>query len=163
MNASHKAGTKHYCPNLFHVSNKLPHASNAIVDMQPFPMVVRIRYRLGARVPFEKGLHAQLARLSSSFLTLVAICLAFMGFWRLFEDFDLSGDFVFASGILSHWQVWLAAAAGTQYVGWRLNVFARANAPTQEELEYQAQDELEYQASEEVETVSSGTPAGLLP
>jgi hypothetical protein len=43
----------------------------------------------------------------------------------LFQDLDLAGDFVFADGILSHWQVWLAAAALTQYAAWRLNRHSR--------------------------------------
>ena len=88
-------------------------------------MRVRIRFGRGSVVTRRKGKNARVALLGASFLTLVAICLAFMGFWRLFEDVDLAGDFVFASGILSHWQVWLAGACTIQYAAWRLTAYAR--------------------------------------
>jgi len=119
-------------------------------------MVVRIRFGRGAGVALQKSNNARLARLSASFLTLVAICLSFMGFWRLFEDFDLAGDFVIPTGILSHWQVWLAAAAGTQYAAWRLKGFAREEAPTEEELEFPDEPA-------ESEEISSGNRAELHP
>jgi hypothetical protein len=32
---------------------------------------------------------------------------------------------VFPTGLLSHWQVWIAAAAATQYGCWRLTRYAK--------------------------------------
>jgi len=121
--------------------------------MQALPMVVRIRFGRGSRVSLPKRPSAPLARLAASFLTLIAICLSFMGFWRLFEDLDLAGEFIFPAGILSHWQVWLAVAAGTQYAAWRLKSIARAESPTEEEIEFDAADE--------AEAISSGSQAAL--
>jgi hypothetical protein len=91
-------------------------------------MRVRIRFGRGSVVSRKRGKNAAVARLIASLLTLIAICLACMGFWRLFQDLDLAGDFVFSEGFLSHWQVWLAAACALQYGAWRLTVYARPSA-----------------------------------
>jgi hypothetical protein len=40
-------------------------------------------------------------------------------------DLDWAGAFVFQNGILSHWQVWIAAALAVQYVSWQLTRYAR--------------------------------------
>ena len=88
-------------------------------------MRVRIRFGRGSVVTRRKGKNARIALLIASLLTLVAICLAFMGFWRLFGDVDLAGDFVFSEGFFSHWQVWLGAAAAIQYTAWRLTGYSR--------------------------------------
>jgi hypothetical protein len=73
----------------------------------------------------RKGKNSRIALLGAGLLTLVAICLASLGFWRLSQDVGLAGDFVFADGFLSHWQVWIAAAVVTYYACWRLNRYAR--------------------------------------
>jgi hypothetical protein len=36
--------------------------------------------------------------------------------WRLGADLDWTGEFFISSGLLSHWQVWLALAIATQVV-----------------------------------------------
>jgi len=43
-----------------------------------------------------------------------------MGLWRMGADLDWAGNFVFQNGLLSYWQVWIAAAAGVQYANWRV-------------------------------------------
>lgn len=88
-------------------------------------MIVRIRFGRGPVVTRKKGKNAKLALLGGSLLTLVAICLAFMGSWRLFGDVDLAGDFIYPDGFLSHWQVWLGAAGVTQYIALRLTKYSR--------------------------------------
>jgi putative exporter of polyketide antibiotics len=88
-------------------------------------MVIRIRFGRGPVVTRRKGKNSRIAMLSASMLTLGSICLFTLGAWRLSEDLDLAGDFIFADGLLSHWQVWMAAAALTQYSGWSLTRYAR--------------------------------------
>ena len=90
----------------------------------PF-MVVRIRFGRGPVVTRRKGKNSRIALLASSLLTLIAICLLSLGIWRLCQDVNLAGDFIFTDGFLSHWQVWIAAAALTQYSCWRLSQYAR--------------------------------------
>jgi hypothetical protein len=88
-------------------------------------MVVRIRFGRGPVVTRRKGKNSRIALLASSLLTLISICLLSLGIWRLCQDVNLAGDFIFADGFLSHWQVWIAAAALTQYSCWRLSQYAR--------------------------------------
>jgi hypothetical protein len=89
------------------------------------PMLVRIRFGRGRLVTNRKGKNGRAARLLASLLTLIAISFAIFGFWRLGQDLDMLGDFVFPTGFLSHWQVWIAAAAATQYAVWRLMRYSR--------------------------------------
>jgi hypothetical protein len=88
-------------------------------------MVVKIRFGRGPVVTRRKGKNGGIAMLSASTLTMVSICFASMGFWRLAEDVDLTGGFLYTEGLRSHWQVWLFAAGTTQYSAWRLTRYAR--------------------------------------
>jgi hypothetical protein len=98
-------------------------------------MIVRIRFGQGRLVTNRKGKNSQAARLLASLLTLVAISFAIFGFWRLGQDLDILGDFVFSTGLLSHWQVWIAAAASTQYAVWRLMRYSKLGDPENGESE----------------------------
>jgi len=88
-------------------------------------MVVKIRFERGPLVARRKGKNSRIALLGAGFLTLVSICLASLGIWRLCQDVGLAGDFIFRDGFLSHWQVWIAAAGLSWYVCWRLNGYAK--------------------------------------
>ena len=88
-------------------------------------MVVKIRFGLGPVVSRRKGKNGRIAVFVASLLTLGAICLASLGIWRLCQDVGLAGDFIFTDGFLSHWQVWIGAAAAMQYSCWRLTRYAR--------------------------------------
>jgi hypothetical protein len=87
-------------------------------------MVVKVRFGRGAVVSRRSGKNRRLARLAASVLTLVSISCAALGIWRLGGDLAWTGDFVFSGGFLSHWQVWVAAAIGVQYLSWRLASYA---------------------------------------
>lgn len=91
-------------------------------------MIVRIRFGNGRRITRRKGKNSRIARMTASLLGLVAICLGIFGFWRLGEDLGFVGDFVFSTGFLSHWQVWMAAGAVTQYACWWLTRYSRQTA-----------------------------------
>ncbi len=88
-------------------------------------MIVRIRFGKSRPVTHRAGRNAPAARLTASFLSLVAISFGIFGFWRVGQDLGFAGDFVFSSGLLSHWQVWAAAAAITWYAAWWLNRYAK--------------------------------------
>lgn len=88
-------------------------------------MIVRIRFGRGPVVTRKKGKNARIALLGGSLLTLVAICLAFMGFWRLLGDVDLASEFIYTEGLFSHWQIWLGSAGAIQYAAWRLTQYSR--------------------------------------
>ncbi|HVW87341.1 MAG TPA: hypothetical protein VHB50_21790 [Bryobacteraceae bacterium] len=88
-------------------------------------MVVRIRFGRGPVVTRRKGKNSRIAMLAGSLLTMISICLASLGAWRLCKDLGLANDFIYADGVLSHWQVWIAAAVVTQFTCWRLTRYAR--------------------------------------
>ncbi len=83
-------------------------------------MVVHL-YGFAAR----EGKNGKAALLLASLLSLVSISFAVLGLWRIGEDLGFAGDFVFPTGLLSHWQVWVAAAASTQYGCWRLTRYSK--------------------------------------
>jgi hypothetical protein len=60
----------------------------------------------------------------ASLMTLVAFGCASLGVWRVGSDLGWAGDFVLQKGFLSHWQVWMGAAAGVQYASVRLTRYA---------------------------------------
>lgn len=88
-------------------------------------MVIRIRFGRGPVVTRRKGKNSRIATLGASMLTLVSISCASLGMWRVANDLEWAGDFVFHDGFLSHWQVWIGAAASVQYAAWRLTRYAR--------------------------------------
>lgn len=97
-------------------------------------MVVRIRFGFGPLVTRRKGKNSRAAALAASLLTLIAICIGSLGVWRLAQDVSLAGNFFFSDGLLSHWQVWIGAAAIVQYLGWRLTRYAN-NAAAAHDVE----------------------------
>lgn len=88
-------------------------------------MIVRVRFGPGRRVTHRRGKNSHAARLLASLLSLISISLAVFGFWRLGQDLGLTGEFVFSTGLLSHWQVWMGSAAAVQYACWRLTRYSR--------------------------------------
>ena len=97
-------------------------------------MIVRIRLGRGSAISRRAGKNSRIARLAAYLLTITSIICASFGLWRLGNDLDWSGDFVFTSGALSHWQVWIAAAIAAQYLAWQLTSYARtADQPEPDE------------------------------
>jgi hypothetical protein len=102
-------------------------------------MVVKIHFGRGPVVARRMGKNSRIALLAAGVSTMVSICFASLGIWRLCEDVGLAGDFVFTDGFVSHWQVWIAAAAATQYAAWRLGRYARlAREQAQARIEAEA-------------------------
>ena len=88
-------------------------------------MVVRIRFGRGHQVYKVKGKNRRLALALSALLTPAAVMASVLGFWRLAADMKWTGEFGIASGLFSHWQVWLAAAGLLQFAAWTLNRYGR--------------------------------------
>src|SRR5580704_1410228 len=88
-------------------------------------MVVKVRFAQGPMVSRRKGKNSRIATLAASLLTMVSLSCAALGLWRVGADLDWAGGFVFSEGFLSHWQVWIGAAAAVQYAAWRLTRYAR--------------------------------------
>jgi hypothetical protein len=110
-------------------------------------MRVRIRFGRGPVVARRRGKNSRIALLGSGALNLNTICLFSLGSWRVCQDMGLAGDFVFASGFLSHWQVWMGAAGLSHYCSYRLSRYAKlAQDPEQADL-VSEEAEAEKQAS----------------
>lgn len=75
-----------------------------------------------AMAPEEK--YRRIAMLGASLLTLFAICCGSLGLWRVGTDLGWTGMFVIPKGLLSHGQIWIGAAIGTQYASWWLVRYA---------------------------------------
>jgi hypothetical protein len=88
-------------------------------------MIVRIRFGRGKLVSGRAGNNRRIAQLTATLLTLAAISMGSFGLWRIGGDLGWAGDFVFTTGILSHWQIWIGAAIAGQYAAWQLTSYAR--------------------------------------
>jgi hypothetical protein len=77
-------------------------------------MIVRIRFGRGTSRSRRTGKNAHIAVAAATLGTLASISCATLGVWRLGQDIGWAGDFAFTQGVLSHWQVWLSAAAAIQ-------------------------------------------------
>ena|SRR5690348_3267360 len=88
-------------------------------------MIVRIRLGHGTLISRRAVKNSRAARVAAYLLTITSISCASFGIWRLGNDLGWAGDFVFTSGALSHWQVWIAAAIAAQYLAWQLTSYAR--------------------------------------
>jgi hypothetical protein len=71
-------------------------------------MFVRVRWSKRRNAGIAR--HRVIALGLASLLTPSALAAFTMAFWSMGADLSLTGDFVISTGLLSHWQVWLAAA-----------------------------------------------------
>lgn len=74
-------------------------------------MVVRIRFAKGPIVSRKPRKQSQLVAAAGALLTPAAVMASALGFWRIAADFRWTGSFAIPSGVFSHWQFWLGAAA----------------------------------------------------
>lgn len=66
-----------------------------------------------ARDAFEN----QLANLLIILLTPASMLALVFGLWRVSADLGWTEDFIIASGLFSHWQVWIALALALKFAG----------------------------------------------
>ena len=90
---------------------------------------LRRRHAVDATLEYRR-----IMMLAGSLLTLVAISCASLGLWRMGVDLDWAGGFVFETGFLSHWQVWVGVAVGVQYTSFRLTRSVETPVPVRSEL-----------------------------
>lgn len=84
-------------------------------------MVVRIRLRRGPTVRQTKRKNRHVALASAALLTPAAVSAFVLSMWRLGADLGLTRAFAIRSGLLSHWQVWLAISVAIQFLAVLLN------------------------------------------
>lgn len=88
-------------------------------------MIVRIRFGRGMKVSKVRGKNRRIALMAASVLTPCSLMAAVLGLWRLGSDLSWVGEFAIPSGPLSHWQVWLFAAAGIETCSLALGRYGR--------------------------------------
>jgi hypothetical protein len=85
-------------------------------------MVVRIRW---SKHPVQEIPRLQNAALAIASLLAPSALMAFtIGVWSLAANLHWTGDFFVSSGLFSHWESWLSAAALMVLFAWLLNRYA---------------------------------------
>jgi hypothetical protein len=89
-------------------------------------MVVRIRFGKG-RVLGQRPAkpNRRLALITAALLTPAALMASVLAAWRIAADLNFASSFAIASGLFSHWQVWLGAAILLQLCSRMLNRYGR--------------------------------------
>lgn len=88
-------------------------------------MVVRIRFALGPR-PGRKGHKNQrVAAVVAALLTPASVMALALGLWGIAADLKWTSSFYIESGPMSHWQLWLGAAAFLQLCSHYLNRYGK--------------------------------------
>lgn len=90
-------------------------------------MVVRIRFARGPRVSRKRHKNQRLASAVAALLTPVASMALALGMWRIAADLNWTSSFYIQSGLFSHWQLWLGAAAFLQLCSHYLNRYGKPN------------------------------------
>jgi hypothetical protein len=88
-------------------------------------MVVRIRFGKGPKVSRKRGKNQRVALAVAALLTPAALTACVLGLWRIAADLNWTNSFAIPTGIFSHWQVWLGAAAGLQLCSRVLNRYGK--------------------------------------
>ena len=78
-------------------------------------MRVRIRFVRHRRVAAKRRRDQRIALMLAVLLTPAAALAAVLALWSLAADLNWANRFAIPSGIFSHWQVWLGAAAVLQF------------------------------------------------
>jgi hypothetical protein len=96
-------------------------------------MVIRIRFAkpsksrpaAGKPVMTYSQQNRRMALIAASLLTPAALMAGVLGLWRIAADLKWTSAFAIASGLFSHWQVWLGVAFLLQACARILNRYGR--------------------------------------
>jgi len=84
-------------------------------------MVLRIRFGKVSRVVQSRRKNRRMASVVAALLTPIGLIAFVLAIWRVAADLNWANSFAIPSGLFSHWQVWLGAAALLQVVYYLLN------------------------------------------
>ena len=88
-------------------------------------MVVKIRFGKGPKVARRRGKNRRVASAVAALLTPAGAIPLMFALWRIAADLNWTNSFAIPSGLFSHWQVWLGAAALLQGCAHLLNRYGR--------------------------------------
>ncbi len=92
-------------------------------------MKVRIRFAGGARVGIERRKNRRLALAVGALLAPATVTAGILAFWRIAADLNWLNTFAISSGLFSHWQVWMGAAALLHLCSRALNRYGSGGDP----------------------------------
>ena len=84
-------------------------------------MVLKIRFGKVSRVGLRRGKNRRMASVVAALLTPIGLIAFVLAVWRVAADLNWANSFAIPSGLFSHWQVWLGAAALLQVVSYLPN------------------------------------------
>jgi hypothetical protein len=90
-------------------------------------MLVRIRFGKRPPVSSKREKNRRVAQAIAALLKPAALAACVLGCWRIASDFNWTGGFAIPSGLFSHWQVWLGAAAVLQLCSHVLNRYGKGD------------------------------------
>jgi TRAP-type C4-dicarboxylate transport system permease small subunit len=88
-------------------------------------MVIRIRFGAGPKVAKGRRKNRRAAQALAALLTPAAALALALGCWGVAADLSWTSSFAIPSGLFSHWQVWLGAAAVLQLFSRLLNRYGQ--------------------------------------
>ncbi len=88
-------------------------------------MTVRIKLNVGPRIKKINGKNRNAALAIAALVTPATLLAFVLAFWRMTADLGFTSAFPITTGLLSHWQVWLAIAITAQFVTTTLNRYGR--------------------------------------
>lgn len=91
-------------------------------------MVIKFEPEIQATLHKALRTNQEVGRLLRYLINPVAVAGYTLAAWRVGSDLNWTGEFFISTGLLSHWQVWLALALGAQVGGAYLNRIAEENA-----------------------------------
>ena len=96
-----------------------------LLDWYHSVMRVRIRFVRHTRTATKRRRNQRIALAVAALLTPTAAIAAALGLWRIGADLNWANSFAIPTGIFSHWQVWLGAAAALQFCARLLNRYGK--------------------------------------
>jgi len=90
-------------------------------------MVVRIRLGKRKHRDARRARNRRTALAIAALLTPAALMFFVLAFWRIAADLKWTGSFAIASGVFSHWQVWLGGAVLLQFCSYALNRYGKSD------------------------------------
>ncbi len=91
-------------------------------------MLIKFEPEIQATLHKALRTNQEVGRLLRYLINPVAVAGYTLAAWRVGSDLNWTGEFFISTGLLSHWQVWLALALGAQVGGAYLNRIAEENA-----------------------------------
>jgi hypothetical protein len=88
-------------------------------------MKVRIRFARGAKVERKRRRNRRLALAAGALLTPATVMACILAIWRITADLNWTNTFAISSGLFSHWQVWVVAAALLHFCSRALNRYGK--------------------------------------